>query len=297
MTLPHSVFAQDDVPRTTIYVAGPENNPTLTQHMTGLLAKALGQGVSLRPFESGQTSQDSDSLAITLGPEAFTQVRQESRSVPILALMVDSAFIEGYFGRSEGRVGAVLYSPPLIRQVAAGKAILPHATHVAMLATPESVELYEGLMDQLADLGMEGRVFIVSQNDNLIPTLIRALGYGDFLLAAPDSDIYNPRTIKHVLLTTYRRNRIVIGPSRAYVRAGALASNYAPLKNIADEAAQQVAGYQQAGRFPAPSYPDTFKLEINRQVARSLNIPLPTEEELRAAIELRLSSLRESNDE
>lgn len=291
------VSAQTSSPAAVVYIAGPNNNPALTRHITNLISDALGDTAQLRPFRAGQTSHDTDSLVITLGPEAFTQVRQESRSIPILALLVDRRFIKGYADRSDGTVGAVLYDSPLLRQAMAGKVILPHATRVAMLATPESVELYEELIPRLPDIGLEGQVFVISQASDLIPTLIRALDYGDFLLAAPDNSIYNPRTIKHLLLTTYRRNRIVIGPSQAYVKAGALASTYLPLQAIADAAAELVNEYQRLGRFPPPLYPDTFRLEINRQVARSLNIPLPPREQLRAAIEEMLSSQRENSDE
>ncbi len=285
-------------PTTAVYIAGTDNNVALTQHMTGLLRDELGDGFSLRPFKPGQTSQDDNSLIITLGPDAFTLVRQESRNVPILALLVDEPFIKEYTNRpGEQRQGAIYYAPPLIRQAVAGKVILPHATRVSMLATPDSVSLYEQLTEQLPAFGMEGQVFVVSNNDNLIPTLIRALEYGDFLLAAPDSSIYNPRTIKHILLTTYRRNRIVIGPSQAYVKAGALASTYTPLTLVAELAADVINEYQVSNRFPPPIYPDDFRLEINEQVARSLNIPLPSRQELVTAIKARLSSSMEGDND
>jgi ABC-type uncharacterized transport system substrate-binding protein len=291
-----SVFAQE-APQTVAYLAGSERNSALTSHMMNLLTDALGDDAEIRRFQPGQTSQSDGSVIITLGPEAFTLVRQESRTAPILALLVDEPFIAGYAERSAGDIGAVLYNSPLIRQAMAGKVILPHATRVAMLATPESVELYEALTPRLPELGMEGRVFIVSDHDDLIPALVRALEYGDFLLAATDSTIYNPRTIKHILLTTYRRSRIVIGPSQAYVKAGSLASTYVPLRTTAESAAQQLAVFHQTGRFPPPVYPDEFQLEINDQVARSLNIPLPPREELRATIASRLSNSTEGAHE
>lgn len=285
-------------PTTAVYIAGTENNVALTQHMTSLLRNELGDKFSLRPFKSGQTSQDDNSLIITLGPDAFTLVRQESRNVPVLALLVDEQFIKSYTNRpGEQRLGAIFYAPPLIRQAVAGKVILPHATRVSMLATPDSVALYEQLTEQLPAFGMEGQVFVVSNNDNLIPTLIRALEYGDFLLAAPDNGIYNPRTIKHILLTTYRRNRIVIGPSQAYVKAGALASTYVPLTLVAELAADVINEYQVSNQFPPPIYPEDFRLAINEQVARSLNIPLPSRQELVAAIKARLSSSVEGNND
>lgn len=283
-------------PATVVYIAGTDNNVALTQHMTGLLRDELGDGFSLRPFKPGQTSQDDNSLVITLGPDAFTLVRQESRNVPILALLVDEPFIKGYInGHEEQQLSAIFYAPPMIRQAVAGKVILPHATRVSMLATPDSAVLYEHLKEQLPAFGMDSQIFVVSSNDDLIPTLIRALEYGDFLLAAPDSSIYNPRTIKHILLTTYRRNRIVIGPSQAYVKAGALASTYTPFTIIAALAADVINEYQVSNQFRPPFYPEEFRLAINEQVARSLNIPLPSRQELVDAIKARLSSSTEDD--
>src|SRR6185436_13015887 len=48
----------------------------------------------------------------------------------------------------------------------------------------------------------------------------------DMLLAVDDADIYNRDTIRSILLTTYRRGKILIGPTRPFVTAGSLASTY-----------------------------------------------------------------------
>ncbi|PXX92032.1 ABC transporter substrate-binding protein [Marinobacter vulgaris] len=279
-----------------VYLAGSENS-ALNRRMRSLLDDALGSTTVIRSFQPGQTSQDATTPVIALGPEAFTRVRQENRNVPILALLVDQTFIDGYAERSGGSVSGILYDPPLLRQALAGKVILPQATRVAMLARPDTVELYEPLTEKLPDHGLEGKIFVVTSDDRLIPTLIRALNYGDFILAAPDNNIYNPRTIKHILLTAYRRNRIVIGPSQPYVRAGSLASTYTPLTEIADLAADFIEQYRAGGQFPPPAYPDNFSIQLNLQVARSLNIPLPDRQEIVRSVEQRLAGPRESADE
>lgn len=279
-----------------VYLAGSEN-VALNRRMLSLLEEALGSDTIIRSFSPGQTSQDSASPVIALGPGAFTRVRQENKDVPILALLVDRSFIDGYAERSGGSLSGILYDPPLIRQAVAGQVILPHATRVAMLARPDTVELYEQVSEQLPEYGLEGKVFIVTSDDKLIPTLIRALSYGDFILAAPDSSIYNPRTIKHLLLTAYRRNRIVIGPSQAYVKAGSLASTYTPLEGIAKLAADYIEDYRADGQFPPPAHPENFSIELNQQVARSLNIPLPDRQDVIRLIAKQLAAHKEAADE
>ncbi|MEC7376666.1 MAG: ABC transporter substrate-binding protein [Pseudomonadota bacterium] len=273
----------------TVYFAG-SGNAALDQHLIQLLEQELPADTTLEKVSDDQLPAITSRPIVTVGPAAFTRVRQASRSAPILATLVDREFITSFAERAPGQISAVYYDVPLIRQALTGKAILPQATKIALLATADSVELYEPLIDELPRFGLEARVFLVERPDRLIPTLVRALGYGDFLLAAPDSAIYNPRTIKHILLTAYRRNQIVIGPSQAYVKAGALASSYAPFPEMARLAGDYLAEFFESGAFPAPTYPEQYRVEINEQVARSMNIPLPGRDEIAERVNRQLAN-------
>lgn len=292
---PSIVFGQNGQPALpSVYIAG-SGNTALDQHVTRLLRSELGESVELVFLSEGQETLVSASPVITIGPAAFTRIRQINRNAQILALLVERKFIQGYVNRSPGLVSAVFYDVPLLRQALTGKAILPQSKRIALLASTESVEIYEDLMDQLAEYSLEARVFVTDSDDQLIPTLIRALNYGDFLLAGADDVIYNPRNIKHILLTAYRRNRIVIGPSQAYVKAGVLASGYAPFPAMAAKAGELLQTYFDTGSFPEPVYPNEFRVEVNEQVARSLNIPLPSREWISQYLDdLMLSSQEDS---
>ncbi|HET8800459.1 MAG TPA: ABC transporter substrate-binding protein [Marinobacter sp.] len=285
-----------DTERSVVYLAG-SGNAALDQYVAKLLEQHLGPTQTLRPISGDQASLLENEPVVTIGPSAFSRVRQANRSAPILALLVEKDFLDGFSSRSSGQISGIYYDVPLLRQALTGKAILPHATQIALLATVETADLYEPLIDQLSRYDLSARLFVVEGDDQLIPTLIRALSYGDFLLAAPDSKIYNPRTIKHILLTAYRRNKIVIGPSQAYVKAGSLASSYAPFPVMADIAADYLKTYQTTGRFPAPAYPPTFRVEINEQVARSLNIPLPDRDDITEYVDTQINNPGRADDE
>lgn len=296
LTFSHTTHAQNNGAGRTVYLVG-SGNGALDQHLTTLLEAQLADGTVLRPVTQDQVAMIEKSPVITIGPAAFSRVRQVNRSTPILAMLVEKSFISTFADRSPGQISGVLYDVPLIRQALTGKAILPQATKIALLATADSVELYEPLLDELPAFGMSAQVFLVEKSDNLIPTLVRALGYGDFVLAAPDSAIYNPRTIKHILLTAYRRNQIVIGPTQAYVKAGSLASSYAPFPEMVQLASKFLETYFETGEFPPPSYPDQFRVAINKQVARSLNIPLPSREDVAERVDRQLTVNGEVSDE
>ncbi|GGY67173.1 hypothetical protein GCM10007071_12690 [Marinobacter zhanjiangensis] len=264
---------------TVVYLQGSAN-PTFNLRFTELLEERLGEDTEIRAFGSLGNFEGPPGPVITLGQEALNQVLEQGTHRPVLALLVGRSFLKGVSGGEDASISAIFYDPPLLRQALIGRVILPQASHMALLARPEEASRYDRLITQLADYGIEARVFLVSGEDALIPALNRALGFGDFLLATPDEAIYNARNIKHILLTTYRRNRLVIGPSHAFVRAGVLASSYVPLSDYTVAVARYIREWEQTGKLPAASYPTEFSIEINRQVARSLNIPLPDSEQI-----------------
>ncbi len=291
----YPVYSAGAPPR-TVYVAG-SGSASLDQHLTTLLQAQLGDSANVIAISDRQVALSRNTPIITIGPAAFTRTRQANRSAPILAMLVDKNFISAFAASSPGQITGVFYDVPLLRQALIGKVILPHATKIALLATPESAQYYEPLIDLLPAYKIKAQIFVVDEGKNLISTLTRALGYGDFLLAAPDSAIYNPRTIKHILLTAYRRNKIIIGPSQAYVKAGSLASGYAPFASMAKMAAEFINEYFDSNQFPAPAYPELYRVELNKQVARSLNIPLPDKKEINKDVQRLLNETGEQSIE
>jgi len=288
-------LAQDTVAARTIPVAG-SGNSALDKHVIRLIEERIEDAATLRvvPSDSLRTTED-ESPVVAIGPSAFSRVREADRSANVLAVLVEKNFIDGYINRFPGQIGAVYYDVPLLRQALTGKAILPQATKIALLATTESAEIYEPLVDQLSAYGLGARVFIADNEEQLIPTLNRALSYGDFLLAGPDDKIYNPRSIKHILLTAYRRNKILIGPDQGYVKAGSLASSYTPFSVMADQASEQLLEFLESGEFSSPEYPDEYRVEVNEQVARSLNIPLPDRDWIADTVDQMLREAREES--
>lgn len=257
----------------SIMVAGSENTAFNLRFMD-LLRSQLGETISIQGYSEPLSQSHPDTLVVTLGSTALAQVQQQSPRPPTLALMTEELQFENYLDRPGRPLSAVYYDAPLLRQALLGKLILPQASQIALLVRPGFETHYDDLIQALRRHGLDARVFTVPDEGSLIAALSRALSYGDFLLATPDPAIYNPRTIKHILLTAYRRNRIVIGPGKAFVRAGVLASTYTPLEAVAESAVEQIRSFLRTGELAPPFHPRGFEIEINRQVAHSLNLPV-----------------------
>ncbi|MEH6354986.1 MAG: ABC transporter substrate-binding protein [Marinobacter sp.] len=274
-----------------IYVVG-SGNDVLDNYLLDQVRQVVGQEVPVMPVNESEAELNPGIPIVTIGHRALTTALGKYPQSPILATLVSREYYRAETSATSTRsdkeperpVSAIYYDVPLINQALTGKAILPQSRRIALLATPKSSHLYSELLSQLPKYDLEAQMFVVNSSSELIPALVRALYYGDFVLAAQDPSIYNPSTIKHILLTAYRRNIMVIGPSQAYVKAGSLASSYTPYSAVAQALVSALEQWFREGFLPKPAYPTNFNIRINEQVGRSLNIPLPSEASVKARV-------------
>jgi len=126
----------------------------------------------------------------------------------------------------------------------------------------------------------------VSPKENITAKIKHALHHSDVLLALPDSNIYNSKSVKNILLTSYRYRRPVIAFSKNFVNAGALASIYSNTDQIAQTASKLVEQYFNSDTWlKQVNHPDDFLIETNRQVFKALDLTIPDNTELKKALE------------
>ena len=103
----------------------------------------------------------------------------------------------------------------------------------------------------------------------------------------PRGSIYNRDSLKGVLLTSYRYRKPAISYSPAHVKAGALASIYSSPADIGRHLALLVEHRLEdpSWRWPAFEYARFYSIATNRRVARSLDLDLPGEDEIRRQLD------------
>jgi hypothetical protein len=132
------------------------------------------------------------------------------------------------------------------------------------------------------------KIYMVSTagKDDLSKKIKHALHYSDILLALPDSNIYNSKTVKNILLTSYRYRKPVIAFSKNFVRAGALAAIYSDTDNIAQSASRLIEQRFDTGTLLEPvNHPGKYEIGINKQVFRALDIPIPDVDTLKKTLD------------
>ncbi len=125
--------------------------------------------------------------------------------------------------------------------------------------------------------------------------LLEVINDNDVLIATANKSIYNRRTIRTILLASYRQEKFVIGYSASFVKAGSLASTYTTVPLLIEE----LGGFldrlidDQSIDWQA-DFTDHFDVVINAQVARSLNLPAPDPELIKARIKTLEAKLEEA---
>ena len=161
--------------------------------------------------------------------------------------------------------------------------LLPNASTVGIIASPFSAHK----LDELQKIARQNNLNLlhrtIENERQLPPVLDTLLQKIDVLLALPDPMVHNRNTVPHLLLTTYRYGVPVIGFSRAYVTAGAIAAVYSTPAQIA----RQISEF--TGQFLSPSggtlraggyYPANFSIAVNDNVAKSMGLSVPDSSQL-----------------
>ncbi len=117
----------------------------------------------------------------------------------------------------------------------------------------------------------------VDTRDNAAEAIKRLLRSSDLLLALHDPVALKPVTAKWLLYMAYQRGLPVIGFSRAYLKAGAVASVFSTPEQIGRQAGERLLRWLESGGTDLgdPQYPKYYSVDFNRPVAESLEIEIP----------------------
>lgn len=176
---------------------------------------------------------------------------------------------------------SIWIEPPLARQFRLADLMIPGDRKIGFLVNGSASQ-----QEQLSQLTKAQRAMLqvvdLSEYENINQALFQALKDTRLLLGSYDSDIYNAKNIKNILITSYRQQKILIGPSRAYLKAGSFATTFSDLDHIAKRVVDIIEHYHAEGGWLTSDYNPYYKVLFNQQVARSLNIRVMDKTEIEA---------------
>lgn len=256
------------------------------------LNKALDANTGVAIVETRDLGSPRADLVVAVGMKALELAAAQSIT-PVLAVMVPETGYQDLLASpsrpiSAKSISAIYISQPWERQFDFLQAALPGRRKIGLLYSPDARLDVQALSQLAAKRGRSLVARPVPSAEGLFFSLEDVLAHGDLLLATPDSAIYSGSTIRNILLSSYRRGVPLVGLSQAYVNAGALCAVFSTSEQIAGQTAATVSLYARTRRLPDPQFPEDFTVGVNRQVARSLGIEVPSED----AIYERMGKLR-----
>jgi len=227
-------------------------------------------------------------LNIAVGTRAGARMMAAPGDTPLLVTLIPRVTFRELARQMDAqarqRTSALYIDQPPRRSLELLQALLPPPHRVGVLVGPQSRYLAPEIESAAAAVGTDVVIEAADPAGHLIDQLERLLDRTDSLLAVPDPELYNRETLKPILLTTFRYRQPLIGFSRAYVRAGALAAPYSAPAHLARDAAETALLLLEPGAPAIVRAPAYFDIALNRQVARSLGIRLPAIDGLRALL-------------
>ncbi|WP_449434088.1 ABC transporter substrate-binding protein [Pseudomonas putida] len=255
-----------------ILLVGGEDQPGIRSFVTALQSRRPHDQVRFQAVTGlPRPSQlKADQRLVLLDSAALEWRLGEAGGPPALAMRISRVQAQKRLGKSRPTYLTLLWSdPPLARQLRLARYLLPQAQRIGVLYGEHSHFLLDELRLAARSLGLE----IIAQDwpdQRDSRPLQHLLVNSDVLLGLDDPDLYNSKTAKNILLSSYSRQMALIGPNAGFVRAGALASTFSDQGDwlaVLDQLLDQVPA-----RWPRSLYPTRYGVSGNQQVARALGL-------------------------
>ncbi len=233
---------------------------------------------------------------VTIGTRALLEALREHPEAPVLALMIPSQtfreLVDDYRQPDSPPVAGVFLDQPVERQLALARLLLPEMDTIGFLHSPASRIGAQSVREAAARTGLETMDLAVEDEHEIVAAMESLLAVSDALLALPDPQVFNPRTIKPILLTAIRARKPVVGGfSRSYVRAGVMAGVYSTPAQIGRQGAELLDAIDHGLAADTCQYPAYFEVDVNHRVADALGLPVPPESRLRGRLDEREETL------
>jgi putative tryptophan/tyrosine transport system substrate-binding protein len=247
-------------------------------------ASSLSQGLSRGNWDitvstpARNTSSSDSDLTVAIGTKAL-EAALARPGRPILSLLVPRSTYER-LALGQQQLSALYLDQPLSRQL--------HLLGIAgfrQVGVPlglSSRQMQNELQTASQESGIQVGSALIERGTDLQSALTDLARDNQAFLLLPDPMVAQRGTLQNFFLHTYRLKKPVLAYSAPLAQSGALLALYATPAQLGEEAAGWIREGWGRGEFRlGPSrYPRRFTISVNRTVARSLDIVLPSEDAL-----------------
>lgn len=203
-------------------------------------------------------------LQIAWQLDAYQRLQAAGSRQPVLLLSAQRL----PYARLRAQDATLVWGPPLALQIRLARRLMPQASRIGILHQRQS----QSELDVLSAPSGSQLVPLVVETPLTARALAEAADQVDILIASNDEALFNRETAKLILLTAYHHQRAVVGPTPAFVSAGAVATEAVPKAVLIEAIVASVNRWRSTGSLGEDQAIQQFAPVINGQVARSLSL-------------------------
>lgn len=211
------------------------------------------------------------SRLITMGQAALQWRLAQPIDTPTIATYVSLYQLDAAgVSKLPPDVQVLLANPAPARQLALASRLLPRLQTVGLLYTSDSRSQITAWRTGARRFALRLETAELKHQRELGRRVADITHDSDLLVAVDDPTIYNAENLRTLLLTSYARNKVLIGPGAPFISAGSLSTTYS---SPADTARSVHERFEQPWQAASVTYPEHFSVLSNQKVARSLGFP------------------------
>ncbi|WP_339842859.1 hypothetical protein [uncultured Halopseudomonas sp.] len=267
----------------TLLVVMPASTALTSEFVSELVRERTGDQVLVHNLDSNSSSPAVKAdYIVTMGVASLEWQLARGESTPTLATYISRSGLEEATLQSlPANVSVVLANPKPERQLRLARMLIPRLRTAALLHSPNKAEQINRWESAAGANDVKLNMAELTSPENLARTLVSALDRSDVLMGLDDQSIYNADNLKTILLTSYTRNRVLIGPSAPFIAAGSLSTTFSSPADMARSVDYLI---EHSARPSSLEYPRFFSVLSNQQVARSMGFAPPNDAELAAEL-------------
>ncbi|MEW8682841.1 MAG: ABC transporter substrate binding protein [Candidatus Thiodiazotropha endolucinida] len=221
-------------------------------------------------------------VIVTLGLNAAAYARQHlNKHIVFSALIPKVSKIYSDDGSDTPEHYYLYLDQPQHRSMLLINALSDGFRNVGVVISSNDETAEKTLIQSASELELNLNIEKIDDANHIGTSLNRLLYNVDILLAVPDTKIHNKTTVSNILISAYRKRIPLIGFSSAYVKAGALAAVYSSPEDVAFHVRDNIAKIYSGERINSrEQYAEYFSILFNSEVARSLDFPTKSVNEL-----------------
>lgn len=254
-------------------------NQTLVDFMKRDLSR-LNYNVTTLKLDTSQTLQqavNNQLLIIAVGSKTTKHLLESQPDIPILSVLMPRHLANSLQTLFPNKTNwsSLLIDQPLERQFHLISSIMGEQQQAGILLGPYTDDMKTSLQIAAKKTHHKIKTHLIKNSEQISVSLESLNTQSSVLLTLPDPVIFNKNTIRGIILSSYRHKLPIIGFSRAYVKAGAIAAVYSQPEQISLQVSKIARNLATHGKFNQKKYyPEEFSIALNTQVARSLGIHL-----------------------